>query len=79
MSCQNLLLGYKNVALVLPRVGARYFVEDHNSFLQVTVHIMQLEVGLASLHTWASLNQSVDGRGRLWEGHPVLILRKDRK
>ena len=40
VSCQNCLLGYKNVALIVPRVGVRAFVEDHNSAIQVTVNIM---------------------------------------
>ena len=38
--CQHCLLGYKNIALIAPRVGARDFVEDHNSVLQVPVNIM---------------------------------------
>ena len=40
VSCQNCLLGYKNVALIASRVGARAFVEDHNSVIQVMVNIM---------------------------------------
>ena len=59
-------------------VEAREFFEDHNSFLQVTVHIMYMKVGVASIPPWTSLNQEVDGRGNLQEGHPVLIFRKDR-
>ena len=42
------------------------------------VHIMQLEVGVAGLPNWKPLNQAVDGRGCMWEGYLVLILRKDR-
>ena len=79
MSCQTFLLGYKNVALISPRVGARDFVEDKNSILQMPVNIMQLEVGVAGLPPWTSLNQAVYRRGHLREGHPVLILRKDRQ
>ena len=79
MSCQNFLLGYKNVAMIEPRVGERYFVEDHNIFLQVTVNIMQLEVGVAGLPPWTFLNQDFDRRGNLGEGHLVLILRKNRQ
>ena len=40
VSCNFFLLGYKDVALIAPRVGARAFVEDHNSFIQVMVDIM---------------------------------------
>ena len=79
MSCQHCLLGYKNVALIAPRVGERDFVEDHNSVLQVPDNIMQMEAGVAGLSPWTSLNQAVDGRGHLREGHLVLILRKDRQ
>ena len=79
MSSQNYLLGYKNVALIAPRVGARAFVEDHNSSLQMPVHIIQMEVGVAGLPPWTSLNHTVDGRGHLWEGHPLSTLRKDRQ
>ena len=49
MSCQNCLLGYKNVALIAPRVGERAFVEDHNSVIQVTVNIIYLEVGVGGV------------------------------
>ena len=79
VSCQHFLLGYKNIALFSPRVMARVFVEDHNSVLQVPVNVMQLEVGVADLPPCTPLNQSVDGRVYLQEGHPVLIFRKDRK
>ena len=79
MSCQHFLLGYKSFALIEPRVGSRVFVDDNNSVLQVTMNIMHLEVGVAGLPPWTSLNQSVDGLGHLWEGHPILILRKDRQ
>ena len=65
MSCQNVLLGYKNVALIAPRVGARAFVEDHNSVIQVTVNIIYLEVGVAGIPTCTPLNQTVGGRGHL--------------
>ena len=79
MPCQKFLLGYKNVALIAPRVGERYFVEDHNSILRVPLHVIQLEVGMDGLPPWTSLNQAVYGRGHLQEGHPVLILRKYRQ
>ena len=75
----NFSSGYKNVSLIAPRVGARYFVEDHNSVLQVTVNIIQMEVGVDGLPPWTFFNQSVDGHGHLREGHPVLILCKDKK
>ena len=79
MSFQHFLLGYKNVALIVPMVGANEFVEYHNIFLQVPVHVMQMEVGVAGIPPRTYLNQALDGRGHLREGHPVLILRKDRK
>ena len=58
-------MGYKNVALISPRVGARAFVEDKNSILQVPVNIIHLEVSVAGLPPWTSLNQAVYRRGHL--------------
>ena len=43
------------------------------------IHVMQLEVGVAGLPNWKSLNQEVDERGNMWEGYLVLILCKDRQ
>ena len=68
-----------NIALVAPRVGSRAFVEYQNNILQVPVNLKQLEVGAAGLPPWTSLNQEVDVRGHLQEGHPVLIVYKDRQ
>ena len=68
---------YKNVALISQGVGARSFVEDHNSVLQVPVHVMQLEVGVTGITPWTSLNQAIDGHGHMQEGHPVLMFSKD--
>ena len=79
MSCQHFLLGYKNVALIAPRVGSRAFVEDNTSVLLVPTNIMHLEVGVAGLTPCTSLNQEVDGRVHLQECHPLLILHKDRQ
>ena len=65
MYLQYCLLGYTNVELIAPRLGSRVFVEDQNSFLQMPVNVMQLEVGVAGIPPWTSLNQAVDGRGHL--------------
>ena len=60
-------------------VRTRDFFEDHNSVLQVPVHVIQQEVDVGGLPPWTSLNQSLDGRGYLQEGHSVLILFNDSK
>ena len=59
MYFQHCLLGYRNVALIAPRVGEQDFVEDHNSVLQVPVNRMQMEVGVAGLLPWTSLTQAI--------------------
>ena len=58
-------------------MGGGDLVEDYNGVLKLTVHEMQPEVGASGCPPWMALNQAVDGRGNIREGHPVLIWRKE--
>ena len=73
VSCYHFLLGYEHVAMIVPGVDSRALVEYHTGVLHITVHGMQLEVGMNSLPPWTYLDRAVNGRGRLQEGHPVFL------
>ena len=49
VSWHYFLLGYEHVSLIVPGVGSRSLVEDHNGLLHMSVHEMQLEVGTNGL------------------------------
>ena len=73
VSFHHCLLGYEHAALIIPGVGERAPVEEHNFFLNVPVHEMKPEVSTAGCPPCKSLNQEVYGRVRMQEGHPVLL------
>ena len=73
VSCYHCLLGYEHVAMIAPGVESRALVEDHNGVLHIPVNGMQSEVVMNSLPPWTYLNRSVNGRGRLQDGHPVFL------
>ena len=49
VSCRHCLLVYEHYLMIAPGVGSRSLFEDHNGFLHVPVHEIQLEVGANGL------------------------------